>query len=294
MAENPPALDYLKKRGINAEAIKTFRIGFVDRTLGLRLPNNQRKEGASIRERLTRLGILRNTGHEHLRGRIIFPVIADDGTIGTVYGRAIDDKGKHDRHLFLPGPQRGVFNASALTSTEIILCEGIIDALTFWCAGFQNVTTGYSAKTLPEELLDALIAAKTSRVLIAFDRDDAGDKGATEVAAQLTAHGIECHRVMFPHGQDANRYALSVTPASRSLGVLLRSAMPIGEQAVPAPVLRGVDAATSSKTEKSSPVIAHAPSSLAAKAASEDAPKQAAKEEEIPTPSTRRTPALNH
>jgi DNA primase catalytic core len=68
LKQNPTALAYLKKRGIAAEAVNTFRLGFVDRTLGLRLPQANRKEGAAIRERLQRLGILRDTGHEHLRG----------------------------------------------------------------------------------------------------------------------------------------------------------------------------------------------------------------------------------
>ena len=246
LPENPAALAYLKKRGLSAEAVKTFRLGFVDRTLGLRLPNNQRKEGAAIRERLTRLGLLRDTGHEHLRGRVVFPVIAENGVIGTVYGRSIDDGGKHDRHLFLPGPQRGVWNPAALRSPEVIITEGIIDALTFWCAGFRHVTTGYSAKALPEELLAALIAGKVRRVLIAYDRDEAGDRGAAETAAQLGPHGVECLRVLFPPGQDANAYALAVQPADKALGVLLRSAVPLdgkgsalaapGRGVAPAPV----------------------------------------------------------
>ena len=257
LKENPAALAYLKKRGISAEAVATFRIGFVDRTLGLRLPQANRKEGAAIRERLTRLGILRDTGHEHLRGRVVFPVIAENGEIGTVYGRAIDDGGKHERHLFLPGPMRGVFNPAALRSPEIILAEGIIDALTFWCAGFKNVTTGYSAKALPDELCDALVAAKIQRVFIAYDRDEAGEKGAAEVAAQLAASGVECCRVLFPHGQDANAYALAVTPPEKSLGVLLRAALPMGE-------LRSKPAVSSSPD-------APASSSLAAKAAAEAA-----------------------
>ena len=63
LKENPAALAYLQKRGIGSEeAIATFRLGFVDRTLGLRLPQANRREGAAIRERLTRLGILRETG----------------------------------------------------------------------------------------------------------------------------------------------------------------------------------------------------------------------------------------
>ena len=260
LPENPAALAYLAKRGLrNEEAISYFKIGFVDRTLGLRLPNNQRKEGAAIRERLTRLGVLRDTGHEHLRGRIVFPVIGADGKIGTVYGRAIDENGKHDRHLFLPGPQRGIWNPAALCiSPEVIVTEGIVDALTFWCAGFHNVTTGYSAKALPEELLDALIAAKVARVFLAFDRDEAGDKGAAEAAAQLMARGVECRRVLFPHGMDANEYARQVQPAAKSLGVLLNAAQWLG---------RGTAA-------PSSHAPAPAPSSLAAVAA--EPPPQAA------------------
>jgi len=252
LMENPAAVAYLKKRGLyNEEMVKVFKLGFVDRTLGLRLPNNQRKEGAVIRERLTRLGVLRETGHEHLRGRVVFPVVNDDGEIATLYGRAIDDGGKHDRHLFLPGPQRGIWNPAALRSPEVIITEGIIDALTFWCAGFKDVTTGYSAKALPEEMLAELVAAKVQRVFIAFDRDEAGDKGAAEVASQLAERGIGALRVLFPHGQDANSYALSVTPPEKSLAVLLHAALPIGG--------------------KVSSRITSAPSSLAAKAALEAA-----------------------
>jgi DNA primase catalytic core len=263
LKENPDALAYLKKRGLTAEAVAAFKIGFVDRTLGLRLPHNNRKEGAALRERLTRLGLLRDTGHEHLRGRIVFPVVAETGEIGTVYGRAIDDGGKHDRHLFLPGPQRGVWNPAALRSPEIIITEGIIDALTFWGAGFKNVTASYSAKALPDELLDAITKAKVQRVFIAFDRDEAGDKGAEEVAAQLMAHGIECRRVLFPHGQDANEYALKVTPPEKSLSVLLNAAAWMGKGKVSSPV-------------------APAPSFLAAKAASEAAPATPAPEVKSP------------
>jgi len=261
LKENPAALAYLKKRGIGAEAVAAFKLGFVDRTLGLRLPQKNRAEGAALRERLQRLGLMRDTGHEHLRGCVTFPVIAESGEIGTVYGRAIDAPTKAGRHLFLPGPQRGVWNPAALRSPEIILCEGVIDALTFWGAGFRHVTTGYSAKALPEELLTALIAAKVRRVVIAYDRDKAGDEGAAAVAAQLATYGVECVRVLFPPGQDANAYALAVTPPEKSLGLLLRSALPLGE-------LRSQP----SKPEVSSSPVAPAPSSLAAKAASVAAP----------------------
>jgi DNA primase len=299
LTANPPALAYLKKRGVTAEAVAAFRVGFVDRTLGLRLPQKNRAEGAALRARLQRLGVLRDTGHEHLRGRVVFPVVGESGEIGTVYGRAIDDGGKHERHLFLPGPMRGIWNPAALRSPEVILTEGILDALTFWGAGFRNVTTCYSAKALPEELLAAVVAAKVRRVLIAFDRDDAGDRGAAEVASQLAEYGIEAARVLFPHGQDANAYALAVTPPEKSLGLLLRSALPLGEVAGKAarPEVSADAAASPSFAASSAP----ASSSLAAKAASEaaerkreaevtPAPEEAAREETLPAVAT---PAAN-
>ncbi|MGH8020410.1 MAG: CHC2 zinc finger domain-containing protein, partial [Opitutaceae bacterium] len=261
LKENPDALAYLQKRGITSEAIATFKVGFVDRTLGLRLPQKNRAEGAALRARLARLGLMRETGHEHFRGRVVFPVVAENGVIGTIYGRAINKVEKNERHLFLPGPLRGLWNPAALRAPEVILTEGVIDALAFYCAGYRNVTTSFSAGTFPEELFAALLAAKVRRLLWAFDRDAPGDQGVAEFAPRFAAHGVECRRVQFPPGYDANRYAVEVTPAEKSLGLLLRSALPLGEQAAPAPVLRGVVAAASSDTS------APAPSSLAAQAA---------------------------
>jgi hypothetical protein len=53
LKRSPVALRYLEGQGIiSEEALKTFRIGYADRTLGLRLPHKNRKEGAEVRGRL--------------------------------------------------------------------------------------------------------------------------------------------------------------------------------------------------------------------------------------------------
>ena len=227
LKQTPAALDYLKKRGLGSpEAIATFKLGFADRTLGLRLPNKQRVAGANIRERLTRIGLYRESGHEHLNGCVVFPVRSEEGLITEVYGRKIVENQTPGlpKHLYLPGPHLGLWNPACLHFREIILCESIIDALTFWCAGFRHVTAAYGVEGFTEEMENAIVAAKVERVLIAFDRDPAGDRGAAKTAERLEARGVECGRVLFPHGQDANEYALKVTPPDKSLGVLLRSA----------------------------------------------------------------------
>ncbi|MDI1334584.1 MAG: DNA primase, partial [Lacunisphaera sp.] len=238
LKQTPSALAYLQKRGLgSAEAIATFKLGFADRTLGLRLPQKNRVAGATIRERLERLGIYRASGHEHLNGCVVFPIISTSGEITEVYGRKVEKQSPGlPRHLYLPGPHRGLWNPACLASREVILCEAIIDALTFWNAGFRHVTAAYGVEGFTQEIEDAIVGAKVERVLIAFDRDEAGDRGAAKVAEKLEARGVECCRVLFPHDQDANDYAVKVQPAAKSLGVLLNAAQWRSQgQAVPSP-----------------------------------------------------------
>jgi DNA primase len=66
-------------------------------------------------------------------------------------------------------------------------------------------------------------------VLIAYDRDEAGDRAAEKLSQQLLAEGLDCYRIHFPKGMDANEYALRVVPASKSLGLAIRKAQWLGK-----------------------------------------------------------------
>jgi DNA primase catalytic core len=222
-------LEYLKARGLaHPELLARFRLGIADRTLGLRLPEKNRKAGADIRGRLERIGIYRESGHEHFTGSIVVPVIGAGGVVTEVYGRKIRNnlRAGTPLHLYLPGPHRGVWNLDGIAASggEVILTEALIDAMTFWCAGYRNVTAAYGTGGFTDDHLAALRQHNVRRVLIAYDRDAAGDKGAAVVAELLASHGIAAYRVNFPKGMDANAYALAVTPARKSLGALLRGA----------------------------------------------------------------------
>jgi DNA primase catalytic core len=229
LKENQPAVDYLKKRGLwHEEALKRFKIGFADRTLGLTLPHKNRKDGAEIRTRLQRLGIYRESGHEHFNGSLVFPIIDDSGAVSEIYGRKVGSQKSGIYHLYLPGPHRGIWNPDCLKSPEIILTESVIDALTFWVNGFRNVTCIYGTEGFTDDHLEAFKRHKTQKVYLAYDQDKAGDRAAERDASRLQSVGIECFRVRFPAGHDANEYALKVTPAQKSLGVLLNSAEWLG------------------------------------------------------------------
>ncbi len=233
LKESPEALKYLQSRGLDhPEMIAHFRLGFSNRTLGYRLPERNRKSGAELRGRLQRLGILRESGHEHFTGSVVFPVIDLEGNVTEIYGRKITAGLREGTplHTYLPGPHRGVWNEEALAvSKEIILCESLIDALSFWCADFRNVTASYGVNGFTEDHRRALERHGTRKVLIAYDRDEAGEKAALALADELIARGIDCYRVLFPKGMDANEYAARVKPAARSLAVLLNKVEWLGK-----------------------------------------------------------------
>ena len=231
--ETPQAQQYLIKRGLqSAEMVAHFRLGYANRTLTYHLPDKNRVAGAEQRGRLAKLGILRESGHEHFNGSLVIPIINLNGEVVQMYGRKITPSLRQgtDYHLYLPGPRCAVWNEEALiASKDIILCEALIDALTFWCAGYRNVTTSYGVNGFNDYHREAFRKHGTRRVYIAYDRDEAGEKDATKHAEELMQMGIECFRVQFPKDQDANQYACMTKPAAKALDVLLHGAAWLGK-----------------------------------------------------------------
>jgi len=170
-------------------------------------------------------------------GSVVFPVMSLEGDVTEIYGRKITAglRAGTPLHTYLPGPHRGVWNEEALiASKEIILCESILDALKFWCAGHRNVTASYGVNGFTEDHKAAFKKHGVKNVWIAYDRDDAGDAAAERLKEELDTMGIGSHRVLLPRGLDANEYART----GGSLAVLLNGSERLtkGEQA-PAPVI---------------------------------------------------------
>jgi len=284
LKQSPEPQQYLIRRGLkSSEMVEHFRLGFSNRSLNYHLPDKNRVEGARQRGRLEELGIFRESGHEHFVGSLVIPILNLNGEVVQMYGRKIRDhlRPGTEYHLYLPGPRRGVWNEEALIAAkDVILCEALIDALTFWCAGYRNVTTSYGVNGFNDYHREAFRKHGTRRVYIAYDRDEAGEKAATKHAEELIEIGIECFRVQFPKGQDANQYACMTQPAAKALGVLLNSAAWLGKGKRPS---TAVMKPAPQEERKPEPMKKQEPSPA------EEKPKTAAKEKiasEAPTPST--------
>lgn len=187
---------WLAHRGLNhPELVSHFRLGYAG-AHGISgaeiLPSTYSKEGQRLRERLAELGVLRaQTRQDHFRGCVVMPVegwsesavVAHRSRILQLYGRRTQAdkqiKKGSSKHLYLPSPLCGVWNEAAMQgASDIILCESLIDAMTFWCAGMRNVTTAYGVNGFTADHLTALRYHGIKRILIAYDRDAAGDRGA--------------------------------------------------------------------------------------------------------------------
>ena len=277
LKQSPEAQEYLRSRGLaHPELIERFKLGFANRTLGYRLPEKNRKAGAEMRGKLQDIGLLRDSGHEHFNGSLVVPVMDDNGIISEVYGRKILGnrlrKGTA-QHLYLPGPHDGAWNIEVFkASDEIILCEALIDAMTFWVHGFRNVTASYGTSGFTAYHLAAFKQHEIKRVIIAYDRDEAGNQAATQLAEKLQSEGIECYRLLLPKGMDVNEYAQQVTPAQKSLSLVIRKAEWMGSGKAPERQLPinniapSFDLETGEVVDTTSPLAADAnqPSSAAA------------------------------
>lgn len=223
----PEAQHYLKSRKLHdPELVSHFKLGYSNRTLAYRLPSKQKEDGARLRKQLQKLGLLRESGHEQFRGCLVIPVIDNNDQIGELYGRKINRS--HPLHLYLDGPHQGIFNEVALLHHKsIILCEALIDALSFWVAGQRNVTAAYGVHGLTADHWRLFEENGVRQILIAFDNDGAGNDGALKLAGQLQAKGIEAWRILFPAGQDANDYLCSQDEPEAAFQILVEQAQPL-------------------------------------------------------------------
>lgn len=172
-----PSLKYLSNRGIHMEAIKYFKLGYTV------------IEGQEV---------------------ISIPSIENGIPKLIKYRKFGEDVAKHlPKYFREKGGKSILFNTDLfndLTTKEIILTEGELDAITLWCAGFKNVVgnTGGAGTLLPE-WYDKMV--RMEKVYVCYDQDETthtGQKAAEKVARRLKQR---VRNVVLPPGSnDINDY----------------------------------------------------------------------------------------
>jgi DNA primase catalytic core len=197
--ERKDAQEYLAGRGLSdPDLLRAVKVGYADGSLLKLLPKT-----GELRSQLVSLGVVTVEGRELLGGCVVIPIPDPiSGQWVSLYGRGV----KADRHCYLPGPFRGVFNfQAARISEEVILTESILDALSFQQAGISTAIPLYGTNGFTSEHLDTLKREGVKRVILALDGDDAGMKAAESLKGKLTEAGLAVRVAAFPADlKDAN------------------------------------------------------------------------------------------
>lgn len=198
------AREYLKRRGLDSpKLIEDFRLGYCDRSFSRSLSKQDK-------DLYVLAGILREGSKaEHLGGCVTIPIIEGDEVRG-LYGRRIRNRESegYPSHLYLKGAHCAVFNEEAFLGEKLILCESLIDALSFYSVGITNVTSSYGTNGFTKAHKEKLRDSKVKEILIAYDTDEAGDKGADSLLEELKPLDLKISRVRLPDNEDVNSFSL--------------------------------------------------------------------------------------
>ncbi len=216
LRESPEVLAYLKKRGLSDKTIEDFKIGFSPeeekgwRHLFYRLkekgyaPLDIEKSGLAIKKS-------ESDFYDRFRGRIMFPLFDSAGRPVAFSARIFKDKGDGSGK-YINSPQTPLYDKSALlygfdkAKTEIrkkdscIFVEGQMDVIMSHQAGVINAVA-VSGTALTDRHLE-FIKRLTSKLVMAFDNDEAGLIAAKRSIDLAFKHEMEVSAVFVPLGKD--------------------------------------------------------------------------------------------
>lgn len=163
------AIRYLKLRGIrDATLVGRLKIGYDD---GSRPFSDWMREGE---------------GRYDYAHRLILPILDSVGRPIYFVARAIEAN-IEPRYKNCPGPVPGFFRLPKRAARQVVLCEGIMDAITLLQAGIPAIAA-VGVASVQDAWLQGL---RGQSVFIAFDNDEPGQKWALGIREKLIGFGIK-------------------------------------------------------------------------------------------------------
>ena len=217
LKKHPPAVDYLKARGIDGATAKRFGIGFAPSGWSHLLDKFGTSKEAT--DRLLALGlIIRKDNGKHydrFRERIMFPIRDSRGRCIGFGGRVLGQEepkylNSPETVLFHKGSELyGLYEArQALRNIErLVIVEGYMDVVGLARHGIDFAAATLGTATTDEHL--KRLFRVSDEVHFCFDGDRAGRAAAwraLETALPQIREGRQIRFVFLPEGQDPDSY----------------------------------------------------------------------------------------
>ena len=209
---------YLSARGITAETIETFKLGYASDEWENLLTNLTRR-GFSPQQ-LEQVGLIvrrKNSSgfFDRFRGRIMIPINDIFGhTVG--FGGRILKNEDETNPKYLNTPETVLFNKRNLlfgldksnraisAAGAAIVVEGYMDAISLFGAGIKNVVATLGTAFTPEHA--KLILKYARKIIFCYDSDEAGQKATLRALPIVQATGANVFIIKIPDGKDPDEF----------------------------------------------------------------------------------------
>ena len=206
---------YLKQRGLDAELLKRFQVGWAPPGWDNLLSSLGRR-GVQP-EWLVRAGLAAKAEdgqrvYDRFRERVIFPIWDHRGRTVAFGGRLLPGADDERSPKYLNSPETELWTKGRglypwhLARTAIrdqgrsIVVEGYMDVMTCHQAGFANAVAPLGTAFTTGQ--GRLLLSQASQVLVAYDADTAGQAAAERGIDVLAGLGADVRMVGLPEGKD--------------------------------------------------------------------------------------------
>jgi len=208
---------YLKERGVTAESIRLFQLGYSLPSWDGLIAYLHKKKKFSLEDiRATGLTVTGKQGRDYdrFRHRLMFPLTNHRGQVVGFSGRLMDASAKEAKYINSPETElyhksEMLFGFSELyqeirKKKEVIVVEGEFDVISSAQAHVNNVVAIKGSALTNEHV--QLIARAAQRVLFSLDMDDAG-VNATKRAITLAKDKLDMRVIVIASGKDPDELA---------------------------------------------------------------------------------------
>jgi len=206
----------LESRGLTPDTMRVFGYGYAPAggrdTLTGRFADQKVPVALQLRSGLV---VERDEGRlaDRFRSRLMIPIARDSGAIVAFGGRALDE-GQIPKYL--NSPETPIYvKGRTLYGLDVtkgairkhnygVLVEGYFDLAQVWQAGIQPVVA--SCGTALTNAQARVLKRFTSKVVLCFDPDAAGQGAATRSSEMLVSEGFQVNVALLPAGSDPDTF----------------------------------------------------------------------------------------
>lgn len=213
--EGCEALEYAKKRGLNNETIKAFRLGY---SLGYNEVVEHLKSKGFNNDEMLNAGVCAEKNgkiYDAFFKRLIIPIFNNANKVIAFGGRYLGDsdfaKYKNSKETLIFQKHNEIFGIHTLKQlklssglSNVVVVEGYMDVISLYQSGIRNVCASMGTALTPNQCKS--LKFLSNKILLCYDGDDAGQNATYKGIEVLREAGLNTKIVVLEDKLDPDEY----------------------------------------------------------------------------------------